>query len=53
MGYFWRRFLSISYLDRNEYEGTGRALAVVRKITLYHGDDVTANSKPGAIPFLV
>ncbi len=33
---------------RNEYEGTGMGLAIVRKIALYHGGDVTAKSKPGA-----
>ena len=33
---------------RNEYEGSGMGLAIVRKIALYHGGDVTARSKPGA-----
>lgn len=32
---------------RNEYEGTGMGLAIVRKIALYHGGDITARSKPG------
>ena len=32
---------------RNEYEGTGMGLAIVRKIALYHGGDITAASKPG------
>ncbi|HTY88839.1 MAG TPA: ATP-binding protein, partial [Candidatus Acidoferrum sp.] len=32
---------------RNEYEGTGMGLAIVRKIALYHGGDITAKSKPG------
>ena len=31
---------------RNEYEGTGMGLAIVRKIALYHGGDITAKSKP-------
>jgi PAS domain S-box-containing protein len=32
---------------RNEYEGNGMGLAIVKKIALYHGGDITANSKPG------
>ena len=32
---------------RNEYEGTGMGLAIVRKIALYHGGNITAKSKPG------
>jgi PAS domain S-box-containing protein len=32
---------------RNEYEGNGMGLAIVKKIALYHGGDVTANSQPG------
>ncbi len=32
---------------RNEYEGTGMGLAIVRKIVLYHDGDITAKSKPG------
>jgi len=34
--------------SRAEYEGTGMGLAIVRKIALHHGGDVTARSKPGA-----
>ena len=32
---------------RNEYEGTGMGLAIVKKIALYHDGDVVAKSKPG------
>jgi signal transduction histidine kinase len=32
---------------RNEYEGNGMGLAIVKKIVLYHGGDITANSQPG------
>jgi PAS domain S-box-containing protein len=32
---------------RHEYEGTGMGLAIVRKIALYHGGEVTAKSTPG------
>jgi PAS domain S-box-containing protein len=32
---------------RNEFEGNGMGLAIVKKIALYHGGDITANSKPG------
>jgi light-regulated signal transduction histidine kinase (bacteriophytochrome) len=32
---------------RNEYEGNGMGLAIVKKIALYHGGDITAKSKPG------
>ena len=34
--------------SRAEYEGTGMGLAIVRKIALHHGGNVTARSKPGA-----
>jgi PAS domain S-box-containing protein len=33
--------------SRNEYEGTGMGLAIVRKIAQYHGGDITAKSQPG------
>ena len=32
---------------RNEFEVNGIGLAIVKKIALYHGGDITANSKPG------
>lgn len=32
---------------RDEYEGTGMGLAIVRKIALYHGGNITAKSSPG------
>ena len=33
--------------SRNDYEGTGMGLAIVRKIALHHGGNVTAKSQPG------
>ena len=32
---------------REEYEGNGMGLAIVRKIALHHGGNITAKSKPG------
>jgi len=32
--------------SRSEYEGTGMGLAIVRKIALHHGGEVTARSQP-------
>ncbi len=33
--------------SRTEYEGTGMGLAIVRKIAMHHGGNVTAKSQPG------
>jgi len=33
---------------RTEYEGNGMGLAIVKKIALYHGGDITAKSRPGS-----
>jgi signal transduction histidine kinase len=33
--------------SRTEFEGNGMGLAIVKKIALYHGGDVTATSQPG------
>jgi PAS domain S-box-containing protein len=32
---------------RTEFEGNGMGLAIVKKIALYHGGDITAKSQPG------
>jgi PAS domain S-box-containing protein len=34
--------------SRAEFEGNGMGLAIVKKIALHHGGDVTAKSQPGA-----
>ena len=34
--------------SRAEFEGNGMGLAIVKKIALYHGGDITAQSQPGA-----
>lgn len=34
--------------SRAEYEGNGMGLAIVKKIAMYHGGDITAQSQPGA-----
>jgi PAS domain S-box-containing protein len=33
--------------SRGEFEGNGMGLAIVKKIALYHGGDITAKSTPG------
>ena len=33
--------------SRAEFEGNGMGLAIVKKIVLYHGGDITAQSQPG------
>jgi two-component system sensor kinase FixL len=45
--YVDRIFNVFQRLDTQKYEGTGMGLAIVRKIALYHGGDITAKSKPG------
>jgi PAS domain S-box-containing protein len=46
--YLDRIFNVFQRLDTTrKYEGTGMGLAIVRKIALYHGGDITAKSKPG------
>jgi PAS domain S-box-containing protein len=46
--YLDRIFNVFQRLDTSrKYEGTGMGLAIVRKIALYHGGDITAKSKLG------
>ena len=46
--YLDRIFNVFQRLDTSrKYEGTGMGLAIVRKIALYHGGDITAKSQPG------